>query len=131
MQPDLLKLRVNASTSEQCTIVCAYFGDEISLEQGFIVRDTFDRLDTDGWWFFNPGTFIAAFRWSQSGAARSRACESALAQLRQDNSTLPNMSVGSADGPVLTTIAKEGHLETPPIGNVVNEAFHRALANAS
>ena len=131
MRPDLLTQRVNAEASEPCVIVSVYFEDNLSLEQGFIVRDALNALDTDGWWFFNPGSFIAAFRCSRSGRKRARACESALERLAQDDSRLPTFRVGSAEGPVLTSFAVEGHLETPPLGNAVNEAFWKASKNAS
>jgi hypothetical protein len=131
MQPDLLRKRLDADISEQCWIVCAYLGDDVSFEQGFVVRDALNSFDTDGWWFFNPGTFIVAFRSVRSGAERASACEATLARLRQENASLVCLVVGSAEGPVLTSIAKDGHLDTPPLGNVVNEAFWKARANAS
>ena len=131
MQPDLLRKRLDADASEQCWIVCAYFADDVSLEQGVVVRDALNDLDTDGWWFFNPGTFIVAFRSTKNGAERASACEAALARLRQENGLVALLALGSAEGPVLTSIASAGHLDTPPIGNVVNEAARRARANAS
>lgn len=131
MHPDLLTKRVNASVSESCVIVCAYVQQGVSFDQGFLVRDALNELDTDGWWFFNPGTFIVAFRSAASGVERARACEAALASLRRDNPTLAQVVVGSAEGPVLTSIASAGHLDTPPLGDVVNEAFRMASQNAS
>jgi hypothetical protein len=130
MQPDLLKTRLGADVSERCHIVCAYIGNDTSLEQGLAVRDALNDLDTDGWWFFNPGTFIVAFRSARSGAERASACEAALVRLRQDNPALAHLAVGLAEGPVLTSIANGGHLDTPPIGNVVNEAALRARKDA-
>ena len=131
MQPDLLAKRVSAATSERCVIVCAYFRDEVSLEQGFLIRDTLNDLDTDGWWFFNPGTFIVAFRSSRAPAERASACRSALTRLSQDNPGLAHLGLGSAEGSVLCSLASAGHLDTPPLGNVVNEAFREASKNAS
>lgn len=130
MQPDLLKKRVNASVSEQCVIVCAHVGDEISFDEGFLVRDALNSLDTDGWWFFNPETFIVAFRSSRSGAARASACEAVLVRLREDIPSLAHLVLASAEGPVLTSIAEAGYLDTPPLGNVVNEASWKARAKA-
>ena len=130
MQPDLLKKRVEASTSEQCVIVCAYAG-EISPEHAYRIRDTLNNLDTDGWWFVNPGGFIVAFRSSKSARERASACESALAHLSEDIPNLARLGVGSAEGDVLCSIASAGHLDTPPLGNVVNEAFWEARRNAS
>jgi hypothetical protein len=125
MQPDLLRRRLDADVSEQCVIVCACLDDDMSFEEGSVIRDALNRLDTDGWWFFNAGTFIVAFRSARSGAERASACEAALARLRQENSSLPRLAVGSAEGPVLTSIASAGHLDTPPLGNVVNAAFRK------
>ena len=133
MQPDLLKNRLHASVSEQCFIVCACVAGDFTFEEGYAVRDLLNELDTDGWWFFNPSTFIVAFRAKRSGAERASACEAALARLRPDVPALAGLGVASAEGPVLTGIASDGHLDTPPLGNVVNEAFRKAnvIANAS
>ena len=131
MQPDLLKKRLDAAVSEQCFIVCATVGADLSFENGSVIRDALNELDTDGWWFFNPATFIIAFRTGRSGADRARACEAALARIRQDNKVFASLGVGVAEGPVLTSIASAGHLDTPPIGNVVNEASHKAHRNAN
>jgi hypothetical protein len=131
MQPDILKKRLSAAVSEQCFIVCAHVGADITFEEGSVIRDALNELDTDGWWFFNPSTFIAAFRSVRSGADRASACEAALVRIRQDNAALVSLGVGVAEGPVLTSIASGGNLDTPPIGNVVNEASHKAHQNAS
>lgn len=131
MQPDILKKRLDASVSEECFIVCAYIGADITFEEGSVIRDALNELDTDGWWFFNPSTFIIAFRSGRRGADRASACEAALARIRQDNTAFVSLGVGAAEGPVLTNIASAGHLDTPPLGNVVNEAFRKAQENAS
>ena len=130
MQPDLLKKRVEASTSEQCLIVCAY-AEEALPEHAFRIRDALNNLDTDGWWFINPGGFIVAFRSSRSARERASACEAALARLSEDVPALVRLGIGSAEGDVLCSIASAGHLDTPPLGNVVNEAFWEARKNAS
>jgi hypothetical protein len=124
---DILRKRLAADVSEQCRIVCAYLGEDTSFEQGSLIRNVLNEIDTDGWWFFNPGTFIVAFRAARPGARRASACEAALARLRQVNPAVAHLAVGSAEGPVLTSIASAGHLDTPPIGNVVNEAFRKAV----
>jgi class 3 adenylate cyclase len=131
MQPDILKKRLDAAVSERCFIVCATVGADITFEEGSVIRDAMNQLDTDGWWFFNPATFIIAFRSARSGADRARACEAALARIRQDNPAFVSLGVGVAEGPVLTSIASAGNLDTPPIGNVVNEASRKASKNAS
>lgn len=105
MQPDILAKRVRAGTSEPCVIVCAYLEDGVTPEHGFVVRDTLNGLDTDGWWFFNPGTFVVAFRCSRAPAERSSACQAAMARLSKDIPALGHLGVGSAEGPVLTSIA--------------------------
>ena len=131
MQPDLLKKRVEAATSEQCVIVGVYAGDDVSQEHAYFIRDTLNGLDTDGWWFANPGSFIVAFRSSKGGAERASACKSALAQLSKETPGLGPIRLGSAEGPVRTSLAKAGHLDTPPLGNAVNRAFWEALKDAS
>jgi hypothetical protein len=130
MQPDLLKKRVEAATFERCVIVCAY-AEEVSPDHAYQIRDTLNSLDTDGWWFVNPGGFIVVFRSSRSARDRASACESVLARIAEDIPTLARLGIGSAEGDVLCSIASAGHLDTPPLGNVVNEAFWEARKNAS
>jgi hypothetical protein len=129
--PDLLNKRLSASTHEACIIICAYVTGGVTSEQGYRIRDALNDLDTDGWWFANPGTFIVAFRSSKRGAKRARACQSALAKLPNHVPALGHVGVGSAQGEVLCDIAIEGHLDTPPLGDVVNWAFWRAAGYAS
>ena len=129
--PDILTKRLDAASHERCIIVCAYVSDGVTPEQGFRIRDVLNGLDTDGWWFANPGTFIVAFRSSRAGDKRARVCLSALARLPNHIPLLGHVGVGGAEGEVLCGLASEGHLDTPPLGDVVNYAFRRATGNAS
>jgi hypothetical protein len=121
----------STQTYEECAIVCAYFAEGVTPDQGYRMRDALNELDTDGWWFFNPGTFILAFRSSRSGVKRGQACLSALTRLSNAVDSLGQVRVGSAMGPVLCNLSRDGHLDTPPLGEVVNAAFGRAFENAS
>src|SRR5690242_10990889 len=105
MQPDILTNRVSAASHERCVIVCAYFGETITPEQCFLVRDTLNRLDTDGWWFWQPGNFMIAFRSSRAAAERASACQSALTHLSNETPDFPRVGIGSAEGNVLCGIA--------------------------
>lgn len=132
MQPDdLLTKRVGATASERCVIVCAYVDEALSPEHAYLIRDTLNELDTDAWWFFNPGTFVVAFRYSKAGAKRARACLSAFDRLTRSVAALEHLGVAAAEGEVLCSIAPAGHLDTPPLGDVVNCAFSQASKNAS
>jgi hypothetical protein len=128
---DQLGKRVTASTYEQCVIVCAYVADGVSPEDAYLIRDMLNGLNTDGWWFINPGSFMVAFRSSNSGASRAQACEAAFARLSEQVPGLAHLGLGSAEGSVLCSLASAGYLDTPPLGNVVNEAAWKARANAS
>src|SRR6476619_3206851 len=101
MQPDLLKKRLEAATCERCIIVCAYLKDDMAPEHAYLVRDTLNELDTDGWWFANPGTFVVAFRSSKAGAKRARACQSAFDRLSRSVAALEHLGIGAAEGEVL------------------------------
>ena len=130
-QPDILSKRLSASVSERCIILCAYAPDDLPSEVAYRLRDTIDQLDSDGWWFFNPGTFIVAIRSSRSGATRAEACYATLRSLPNSIAGLGRFGVGGAEGLVLTSLASEGHLDTPPLGETVNAAFRQASKNAS
>lgn len=121
----------SSETYERCVIVGAYFPGGATPEQGYRVRDLLNELDTDGWWFLNPGAFVVAFRCSNAGAERARACYSALGRLPSAIASLSDLRVGAAEGEVLCNLASAGHLDTPPLGDVVNEAFRQAARNAS
>ena len=95
------------------------------------MRDVLDGLDSDGWWFLNPETFILAFRSSNSGDERAQACMTVLRRLANSVASLAKMAVGGAQGDVLCNLADAGHLDTPPLGEVVNEAYRQARKNAS
>jgi len=131
MQPDILTNRVKAASQERCVIVCAYFGETITPDQCFLVREMLNGLDTDGWWFWQPGNFMIVFRSSRAAAERATACQSALARLSKETPSFPHVGLGSAEGDVLCGIASDGHVDTMPLGNVVNEAFRQAATNAS
>lgn len=130
-QPDILAKRIAADSYEHCIVVCAYLADGFSSELAYRVRDVLNGLDTDGWWFFNPGMFIVAFRTANRGAERAKASMTILARLPRSVAGLERLGVGAAQGEVLTALASAGHLDTPPLGEIVNAAFHDARKNAS
>ncbi len=134
MHHDSTPKRASASADakyEQCIIVCAYMPDGVSPEQGYRMRDALNDLDTDGWWFLNPGTFIVAFRTSRFAAKRAEACRAALARLSAGIASLGHLGVGAAEGEMLCTLDESGQLDAPPIGEVVNLAFREARKYAS
>jgi hypothetical protein len=130
MQQGPIKSLRSTETHERCVILCATFREGVSPEQGYRMRDTLNEFDTDGWWFMNPHTFVVAFRSANSGLPRALACYAGLERLSKSVASLAEMGLGGAEGEVLCNLAVEGHLETPPLGAVVNEAFRRSK-NAS
>jgi hypothetical protein len=91
----------SSQTHESCVIICAHFGDGVTPEQAYRMKDALNSMDTDGWWFLNPDNFIVAFRSSKAGAERANACLSSLGRLTTSVASLARMAVGAAQGEVL------------------------------
>jgi hypothetical protein len=68
---------------------------------------------------------------ARSAAKRAEACQSAFGRLSRSIAALGHLGVGAAEGSVLCSFASAGHLDTQPLGNVVNAAFREANKNAS
>ena len=110
----------------QCAVLYVRVRDGVSAEEGYAIRDTLNATNTIGWWFLNPGSFVAVFAGRESGAEQAAACEAALRALAQAHPALKAIGVGIADGPVLASFTSGGILETLPVGNVVSKAMEQA-----
>jgi hypothetical protein len=129
MNHDSVPKRASASADakyERCIIVCAYLPEGASPDQGYRMRDALNDLDTDGWWFLNPSTFIVAFRDSKLARKRADACRTALSRLSEAIASLSQLSVGAAEGEMLCTVNESGEIDAPPLGEVVSLAFREA-----
>ena len=115
---------------KQCVVLYARVRDGVSPEEGYAIRDTLNAASTIGWWFLNPGSFVAVFAGRGPGARQAAACEAALRALTHDHPALEAIGVGIAEGPVLASFTGAGILETLPVGSVVSMAMEKAEKNA-
>jgi hypothetical protein len=115
----------------RCVVLYARVADGVSPDQGYAIRDTFNNAETIGWWFVNPGSFLAVFAWEASGAERALSCEASVKQLSVEHPSWPSVSVGVAEGVLFGAFTRAGILESMPTGAVVLAAMQRASANAS
>lgn len=120
----------SSAREEQCVVLCARIEVGVSANEGYAIRDTLNGLDTGGWWFLNPGTFLVVFVSANAGAERAAACELALRRLAIVHSSLAGMGVGIIEGPVIGQFSSVGILETWPMGSVVSNAMRSAVENA-
>jgi hypothetical protein len=116
---------------EACIVVCAHVADGVSPDQGYAIRDALNDVETNGWWFLNPGTFIAVFVAASSGAERAASCEQALRNVAAKDPSWASIGVGVAEGIVAGTFSSADILEQPPFGGAVSQAMRRANQNAS
>jgi len=114
---------------ERCVILYAQVPDGVSPEQGYAIRDALNAAETNGWWFLNPGTFMAVFVVDRSGASRASACESNLVRLATEHPFWAGISIGMAEGKLFGAFSGDGILESMPFGAVVSEAMRNALAD--
>src|SRR5258706_2298107 len=115
---------------KQCVVLYARIKDGVSAEEGYAIRDTLNAASTIGWWFLNPGSFVAVFAGRETGAQQASACEAALRALAQAHPPPKAIRVGSADGLVMVSFTDGRILETLPGGNVVSRAMEQAERDA-
>ena len=116
---------------ERCVAIYARIADGVSPDQGYAIRDTLNAAETNGWWFTNPGTFVAVFVAASDGAARASSCVVALKRLAAENPSWARATIGTAEGKIYGAFSSAGILESQPIGGVVLAAMKSANANAS
>jgi hypothetical protein len=121
----------SAVRQERCIILCIRHAEGVTPEQGYAIRDLLNSVETSGWWFLNPGTFLVAFLASKSGNSRAIACQDSLRQLFAPEGSFASVAIGIAEGAVLGSFSDAGVLESMPSGNAVNEAMKGAVQNAS
>jgi hypothetical protein len=122
------RLTDGSARLERCAILCARIGPDASPERVAAVRVILNGLDTDGWWFVNPGTFIMAFICAKTGSDRAKTCQAALR--RTSESSLP-LGLGYGEGELVCVFANTGNLASMPMGAAVNDAIAMAAGNAS
>lgn len=99
----------------------------MSADDGFAIRDLLNAEETNGWWFWNPGTFVVVFISRYSGAQHAQACREALKELSSTRPSLSGLEIGTAEGPVVGVFSKAGIMESMPLGSVVSDAMKRAM----
>jgi hypothetical protein len=114
----------------QCAVLCVAVRGGVSAEEGYLVRDALNGADTIGWWFLNPGTFIAVFAGGRS-PPQAAACACALRELLARNAPGAKAGVAVREGPVLGSFTCDGILETLPVGGIVTAAMREAADAAA
>ena len=112
---------------ELCVVLCGRIAAGVSPQDSAAIRDTLNDAETDGWWFLNSGTIIAAFVSRHFGAERAAECERALMQLAASHPSLAEIEVGVAEGRVIGSFTNAGIIETMSVGVVVADAVKRAM----
>ena len=113
---------------ESCCVLYANVADGVDSEQGYAIRNLLNDAGTIGWWFVNPGSFVAIF--ASKDSSRSASCREALAKLAAENPSWPSMSIGASTGSIYGAFNGDGILESMPTGGVVTNAMRKALEAA-
>ena len=116
---------------DRCLVFCLHVADGVMPEQGYAIRSMLNDSGTNGWWFVNPGTFIAVFPSLASEDSRLSSCQAALAQLAAANPSWPSVAAGHAEGSIFGAFSSDGILESMPTGAVASLAMKRAIGHAS
>ncbi len=115
-----------AASMEAFVVLVARAPDGVSPDAGFELRDLFNRLEPDAWWFLNPGTFELLFASARSGVSRAEKCRAALEQLGPKHPCLADLRVGQAEGRLIVSRERGGGISALPLGPAVMEALERA-----
>lgn len=118
------------AAEETGVVVVVRTSESLSRERATVVREAMDNLSSDGWWFLNPGTFIAVFLASRNGAGRVEEAHATLHRLVSESPLLRDFAIGSAEGRLLCSFDAAGVLESLPLGQTVNVALTEAVRNA-
>jgi hypothetical protein len=124
---NVIRPKGGVAREELCVVLCARQGEGVSADDGFAIRDLLNGVESNGWWFLNPGTFIAVFMSRYSGAEHAAECRESLERLVASRASLNDLEIGTAEGAVLGIFTDAGILETLPMGDVVSEAVKKAM----
>src|SRR6266849_8240060 len=95
----LRSLGARQSTADYA-VVYARLPDGVSPDLGFRMRDLYNRLNPEGWWFINPGSFLALFALAASGRERASELIAEIEKLRPIEPELASICFGRAEGPL-------------------------------
>jgi len=119
------------SREETGVVLVARASETLSPERDALVREAMKSLPSDGWWFLNPGTFIAVFLASEDGAERADRARAELHRVISASEQLRDVAIGAAEGRLLCTFDAAGALQSLPLGHTVNVALTEAVRNAA
>jgi hypothetical protein len=119
-----------SSREETGVVVVVRAPDTLSHDRAAVVREAMDNLGSDGWWFLNPGTFIAVFLGARDSTERLEKAHAMLERLISQSPALHDLATGSAEGRLLCAFDAAGHLQSLPLGHTVNVALTEAVRNA-
>lgn len=126
--PDIPSKRSSGVATFQRFVVLTFRAAEgVSPDAGYDVRDTLNQLDPEGWWFLNPGSFVACFASERSGLARAAECRAALERLCTAHPTLDGAKFGQAEGELTVAFESHGHMSAMPMGDAMFQAWKAEL----
>jgi hypothetical protein len=111
-------------------VVYAAVPDGLSADAALRMRDLYNRIDPEGWWFINPGSFVALFSLGASGRERASQLVAEIKKLKAEEPELAEIRLGRAEGslPSVETRA-DGKILSLPRGKLLNDAAHSAVAS--
>ena len=102
--------------------------ESVSPDLGFRLRDLFNRVDPEGWWFINPGSFLAMFAVAASGRARASMLIAEIENLKSFEPELAHVRFGQVEGKLSSVETRaDGKILSLPRGKLLNDAAHAAL----
>jgi class 3 adenylate cyclase len=116
---------------EPVVVIFATAQDGVSVEDATQLREIFNAAQPIGWWFLNPGSFLAVVEANRAGRDKASAVAGRLGNLRMTVPTLSDLKIGVAEGPVLLSRDTSGALNSMPFGATVNKAIRAALEEVS
>ena len=106
----------------------ATVSEGISPDLGFKLRDLYNRVDPEGWWFINPGSFLAMFAVSAQGHERAARLVAEIERLRLVEPELSAIRLGEVEGQVDgVELRHDGKILSLPRGKLLNDAVAAAI----
>jgi hypothetical protein len=104
--------------------------DGVSAYLGFRMRDLYNRINPEGWWFINPGAFLALFALAASGRERASELIAEIEKLKSVEPELASVCFGRAEGPLPSVETRsDGKILSLPRGQLLNDAAHSAFGS--
>jgi hypothetical protein len=104
--------------------------DGLSADAAFRMRDLYNRMDPEGWWFINPGSFLALFSLGASGRERASQLVAEITKLKAVEPEFAEVRLGRSEGPLASVETRaDGKILSLPRGKLLNDAAHSAVTS--